>query len=520
MQYTYQNNRITNIGYTYDADGRSLTSWDGNGAEASYDASGKMYRILYWNASDIYRYNDGNGRESKRKTTRWITDANGAEYWSETPKYTYFIRSSVLGNEVVSEVDGTGRKEQTIVRAGGSELAIQGVRHHNNNSFEFVQFKHIDASGVSIRSTDAVGNLNGGWGTEFEPAELDPLGGNVGFSTPYVELIPNPPSDLPDWSYLWNESPMRVDGQIVKFTVDGMSLPVSMNRGIIDRLRNGSLVPEHINHLLLAQAHGFLPDDINISFDYVGGGLFKTSITGLAKYLDYDSITTVQSFGGSWSFNQAVQTQTIQQEREFNVAVTTVRSILGSKNPCSEFFGSNALAAFNNMIRNKTFERLDNANVGISMSIEIPPFFKSTPPSYINSRLPIIGEMLDGAKIYEYFAPRSFVVNTAGPFFNNARAPDIDGYSPGSLGSRVIQLLHELGHVTITGFTTKGMGDDIIRRGYVSGSLLLPPDGQNADPNYPRLSQANTETVLQHCRIAIINAVRSMTPITTDIPVL
>jgi hypothetical protein len=310
LQYTYQNNRITNIGYTYDADGRSLTSWNGNGAEASYDASGNMHRMLYWNASDIYRYNDGNGRESKRKTTRWITDANGAEYWSETPEYKYYIRSSVLGNEVVSEVDGTGRKEQTIVRAGGSELAIQGVRHHNNNSFEFVQFKHIEPSSVSIRSTDAAGNLNGGWGTEFEPAELDPLGGNVGFSTPYVELIPNPPSDLPDWSYLYNENPLRINGQTVSFTMDGMSLPIAMNpsmlASILSRLRNGAIEVESVSGFGISPMGGL--GVIRVDLPDGGGSDLENNVVTIQEryYLE------VMSTGDSWNPSSAIMMRELE----------------------------------------------------------------------------------------------------------------------------------------------------------------------------------------------------------------
>ena len=250
LSYTYQNGRMTNPGYTYDADGRNLSSWEGNnGTYSTYDASGSMSRFVSWNSSDIYRYNDGNGRESKRKTVRWIIEPNGSEYWSTTPEFDYYIRSSLLGNEVVTEVNKTGKKQKTIVRAGGSELATQGVFNSLNNVYESLMFRHIDASGASIRSTDINGNESNSTDDENAPAELDGLGGNVGLSTPYIEPIFTQPSP-DDWSYLYNESPMRVNGQIVKATIDGMSVPISL---AMRRLHNGSAIPaalEPYQHLL------------------------------------------------------------------------------------------------------------------------------------------------------------------------------------------------------------------------------------------------------------------------------
>jgi hypothetical protein len=64
LNYTYQNNRITNLGNGYDADGRVVFSGEDN-STATYDSKGEMTRMLTPESSDVYRYNDGNGREGK-----------------------------------------------------------------------------------------------------------------------------------------------------------------------------------------------------------------------------------------------------------------------------------------------------------------------------------------------------------------------------------------------------------------------------------------------------------------------
>ncbi len=268
LSYTYQNNRITNSGYAYDADGRSLNSMEGNGSNSYYDSSGSMNRVVSWSESDIYRYNDGNGRESKRKTIRWITDEYGSEYWSTTPEFKYYIRSSLFGNEVVTQVDKTGRKEKTIIRAAGSELAVNGVYYYGttNTQSEHLFFKHSDPSGASIRVTDPTGIESGGDGTENAPAELDAFGGNVGFYSPYIVLQTFPDPETQNWDYLYNESPMYVNGHQVRATIDGMAVPLSM---ALNRLQNGSAIP--------AALAGYQGRN-GFSFEYLGVGLFQTNI--------------------------------------------------------------------------------------------------------------------------------------------------------------------------------------------------------------------------------------------------
>jgi hypothetical protein len=228
------------------------------------------------------------------------------------PEFDYYIRSSLLGNEVVTEVNKTGRKQKTIIRAGGSELATQRLYHGSNNTvYERVLFKHSDLSGASVRST---AELGGEWtddGTENAPAELDALGGNVGFSTPYFEITQFPNPDLQNWDYLYNESPMYVNGQVVKATIDGMSVPLSL---ALHRLNNGSAIPAALapyQHL-----RGF-------RFESNGVGTFSVHIPGyrhitpngggsgtnddpirIGSQVDYPAQTYTFSFGSALNSNR------------------------------------------------------------------------------------------------------------------------------------------------------------------------------------------------------------------------
>jgi hypothetical protein len=135
-----------------------------------------------------------------------------------------------LGNQTVSEVWSSGERQKTYVTAGGAKLATQ----FGNT----VIFNHTDASGASIRATNADGSLYNEYSTDDSPAELDPMGGNMGTSTPYIEII-QPLPDPENWNYLYNESPMYVNGQKVRFTLDGISISQSYGQMYIESGRIG-----------------------------------------------------------------------------------------------------------------------------------------------------------------------------------------------------------------------------------------------------------------------------------------
>ncbi|MCA1639359.1 MAG: hypothetical protein LC768_13670, partial [Acidobacteria bacterium] len=134
LSYTYQNNRITNAGWTYDADGRVLvSSTPDDYVESTYDAKGQLTRMLKPNETDIYRYYEGGGREAKRKKLTYVEDQYGNTAWEE--EITYYIRSSVFGGETISEVNNTGKKLKTYVRAAGAVLAWQTATTYDNSEY-------------------------------------------------------------------------------------------------------------------------------------------------------------------------------------------------------------------------------------------------------------------------------------------------------------------------------------------------------------------------------------------------
>jgi hypothetical protein len=148
LSYTYLNNRIQGTGWSYDADGRVLqTGAPDDSAGSAYNAVGQMIHSTS-GQSDAVRYYDGNGREIKRATTNFVETSDSAGWQAQPAKY--YVRSSVLGNEVVSEVWANGKKKKTFVRAAGAQIAYQSAYYSENSPLhESVVFEFADASGMS-----------------------------------------------------------------------------------------------------------------------------------------------------------------------------------------------------------------------------------------------------------------------------------------------------------------------------------------------------------------------------------
>ncbi|MGI8469730.1 MAG: hypothetical protein ACR2N3_14895, partial [Pyrinomonadaceae bacterium] len=224
-----QNNRITSgIGYVYDADGRiTQTGYPDDSAESTYDASGQLVRITTNSQTDIFRIYDGNQREVKRRTLRWRDNPYAQQppfgNWTDDGA-TYYIRSSVMNNETLTEVNYSGAKIKTNVIANGAIIATQDNLYNSQQ----VNFNQTDASGMSVKTLNSNGDVNTYEGTEFSPAELDPLGNNVGLSTPYIELNNNPPSEMPNEFKLFDESQLMVNGQRLSCSLDGITVSCSM----------------------------------------------------------------------------------------------------------------------------------------------------------------------------------------------------------------------------------------------------------------------------------------------------
>lgn len=128
---------------------------------------------------------------------------------------------------MISETTHSGAKKKTYVHAAGAKIATQSEYSYFSQTTESVSFEHFDAAGMSHRSTASDGTaLTADGAYDGAPAEMDPMGGNVGIATPYIQEVIQPPPPNENFPYfpLDGDSPMYVNGQQVSCTLDGLSI--------------------------------------------------------------------------------------------------------------------------------------------------------------------------------------------------------------------------------------------------------------------------------------------------------
>lgn len=141
---SYTNNRID--GFSYDAAGNLTNDL---GQTFTYDATGQQATASFGGYSLVQSY-DGN-------TLRVKKNDNG--------NVTYYLRSSVLGGQVVAEISAGGALTRKYVYgAGGQLLALK-----QSNSYYWV---HEDAITKSKRVTDSSGTI-------VSTIEMDPWGADT-----------------------------------------------------------------------------------------------------------------------------------------------------------------------------------------------------------------------------------------------------------------------------------------------------------------------------------------------------
>ncbi|PYS25033.1 MAG: hypothetical protein DMF72_03030 [Acidobacteria bacterium] len=140
---TFTNNRRD--GFTYDAAGNLTNDL---GQTFTYDATGQQTFASYMSVQQDY---DGDGLRARK---------------NENGYTTYYLRSSVLGGQIVAEMDGSGNWMRGFVYQGGGLLAVQQGG---------VYWMHEDPITKSKRTTDMYGNV-------VSAIELDPWGGDANWS--------------------------------------------------------------------------------------------------------------------------------------------------------------------------------------------------------------------------------------------------------------------------------------------------------------------------------------------------
>jgi RHS repeat-associated protein len=152
FNYTYTNNRRTDSSFTYDAAG-NLT-FDG-GQTFTYDVTGQQTYASYMSVSQDY---DGDGLRVK-KTENSVT--------------TYYLRSSVLGGQVVAELTWSTANNTWLFNRGYVYMGSQLLAVQNDGA---VYWMHEDPITKSKRVTNSSGGL-------VSTIELDPWGADTGVSS-------------------------------------------------------------------------------------------------------------------------------------------------------------------------------------------------------------------------------------------------------------------------------------------------------------------------------------------------
>jgi YD repeat-containing protein len=187
MSSVYVNNRNTAPWIQHDAEGR-VTSYDtGHGKrEYTYDAAGRTTQMMeldttysWWpNTSTTTRGMDGDGRLVMEATENRCSGCTNAP-----ANPAYYVRSSVLGDQVMVTVNGQGEPLWTYVYAEG-QLVASSWRRQQAGTWEW---RHAAPSKTSlwISKTDfsTTGAVN--------RIELDPTGADVGTENPYQGGVPD-----------------------------------------------------------------------------------------------------------------------------------------------------------------------------------------------------------------------------------------------------------------------------------------------------------------------------------------
>jgi len=191
--YAYSNNRQLGLGY--DAAGHPTA--DGMGTH-TYDARGARTLVTTGNVGggltghpNQPAEEDANTYDGDGQLTKTIVTTRTEEEIEEGPETnisvstasTYYLRSTVLGGYVLSELDGQGQKSKGYIYAAGERIAEQVTTPYYNT----IAWQHknpLTGSWVEVAAADAMPTRH----------EMDPMGRGVGTAAPPIPSEPSPPA--------------------------------------------------------------------------------------------------------------------------------------------------------------------------------------------------------------------------------------------------------------------------------------------------------------------------------------
>ena len=438
---SYSNNR--RAGWGYDADGRNTSidtrtnAYDAVGLQASMTGQQLAFNGSYVSISQAFNY-DADGAMAKEVSTQAGSSTN-----------TYYLRSSVLGNAIVEELDGSGAKNVGYVYSpDGAELA--------NQSSGIVNWKHKTPAGTAQYTVNS-------YNSATTRTELDPLGADVSLNAPSSAPPNEGDGDIgaghlggimdARWSDMFNlssgctvngssttcsdaiawQNSAAYAGEAVRVlysstgTINGKAV---FSQWTGSAWVAASSMPFSITH----DTHTFpltselIAQNTDASGRWVPGNgsvLLGSGQLGAHAWFvtvrpdDSEFYESDSSNGGAGNtFRDAV-------EHTFD----RVQKILEGKSKCAEFFGPHALEALAAM-RKKVQTPIPSPNGPGGTYTGIAQYY----PEGVNT-------IPNGP----YRTPGSFTVYTDGPFFMQGKGM-IAGYPPGRPQAQIAAILHELAH--------------------------------------------------------------------------
>jgi hypothetical protein len=442
---SYTNNRRD--GWDYDLDGNLLVSAD---AAYTYDAAGEMRTAgTYEPQSTTTRGLDGDGQQLK---TVESTYQEATQSWTTTT--TYYLPSSVLGGNVLTELSANGAKTRTFVYASGRVLATQKFYGAN----EAVEWEHRDPSNASFRVTQIGGSV-------AQYAELDPTNADAGVHAPLIS--PSPPDEsgsslVPYPSFSNPRSPGTV------YMVAGIRVSLDFFLRSLDTASNSPY------DLMRRADAASKPTLRNYEIDYGEGPKQDFGRNGWGAFvtaLRLRDVTLVRNYivGTDWNFFAALLPQDPNLPKinhAFGDAAQAIAPTKGKKkDPCKDFF-----------TKGRTLQQVT----------EIFRAFWNTVNSNPSSAHAIAGTVNSGQEM-------SARLNLHAPFFaedDTTEAGKLAGYSWAPSRKRYEELF--------TSLTPRQYRAMVILHEFAHALGLIP-----SDKDLKNQSQKNDEIIFEHCGDAL-----------------
>jgi YD repeat-containing protein len=190
---------------------------DGYQTDYGYDAAGRRIRLapwfttvgFFWPAVEFAYEYDGEGRASKQTDTRREEDPETGQVYSATTT-TYYLHSTMLGGQVVAELDAQGNQTGTHIYAQGMHIASA-----SGGSQPSVWWEYTDPVTGSKGTADVTR-------AKWDSTELNTLGADVTYPPPPLGAQSYQP---PIYAEPVKQSYYQVEGWVTQdYTVDSRYL--------------------------------------------------------------------------------------------------------------------------------------------------------------------------------------------------------------------------------------------------------------------------------------------------------